>query len=70
MPLILHHQNERSNDIGCITYECEYYETTYDQNCSGVTWDGGPAIEWCEEYKPEKPDNPPLHVDRQGRFPM
>jgi len=65
MPLILHHQNERSNDdVVCITHGCLYNDETAAQNCSGVTWNNEPAIEWCEEYEPET-DNTPLESDRR-----
>ena len=53
MSLILHHQNERSISIGCMVFTCQYYDPNSEQNCNGKTWDGGPAIEWCEEYEPE-----------------
>lgn len=56
MPLILHHQDERSSDVGCIKFECEYYDVFSEQNCSGKTWDGETAIEWCEDYKPKTTD--------------
>ena len=57
VPLILHYQNERSSNVGCITYECPYNDGTAAQNCFGVTLDDTPAVELCEEYEPEKPAN-------------
>lgn len=43
----------KNDEIPCTNKNCKYYNTLFEQNCSGIDENGDPLIMKCNKYIPE-----------------
>ena len=47
-------ERAKSAGISCINTKCKYWNNLFSQNCSLGTKEGGPFIEYCNSFIPER----------------
>jgi len=48
-----HYYVEKYMEIACVNRKCKFWSRRYEQNCSGETKNGDPAIIICTKYIPD-----------------
>ena len=47
------YEKERQAGVACGMRNCEYWSIAFDQYCGAEMWDGGAAVETCDDYEPD-----------------